>query len=161
MTDPSKPAMSTTMLGFGGPIVSQLALGTMTFGVKSDEATAHRQLDLFTAAGDTFLKSADGYGAGELERIVGRWIEKSGGHNDLMVATKSRFAPLAGSSGASRRGLMIAAERSRARLGVDTIGLYSVHGWHEDAPVEDALEALGDLVAKGVIHHVNWSNVTA
>lgn len=154
-------AMPTAMLGYGGPAVSRLALGTMTFAVETDEATAQAQLDLFTAAGGTFIDSADAYAAGESERILGRWIEKRGGHDDLIIATKGRFSPPAGSSGASRRGLRIAAERSRQRLGVDTIDLYFVHGWDKDAGVADTLEALADLVARGVIHHVGWSNVTA
>jgi aryl-alcohol dehydrogenase-like predicted oxidoreductase len=152
--------MPNAMLGRGGPIVSRLALGTMTFGVESDEATAHGQLDLFTASGGTFIDSADAYAAGESERIVGRWIERRGGHDDLIVATKGRFAPPACSTGASRRGLRIAAERSRERLKVDAIDLYSVHGWDKDVPVEATLEALADLVSQGVIHHVGWSNVT-
>lgn len=153
--------MPTAMLGRGGPVVSRLALGTMTFGVETDEATAHAQLDQFTSAGGTFIDSADAYAAGESERIIGRWIEKRGGHDDLIVATKGRFAPPAGSSGASRRGLRIAAERSRERLRVDAIDLYFVHGWDTDAPVQETLEGLADLVSRGLVHYVAWSNVTA
>jgi aryl-alcohol dehydrogenase-like predicted oxidoreductase len=161
MANATELEIPTTMLGRGGPVVSRLALGTMTFGVESDEETAHAQLDLFTAAGGTFIDTADAYAAGESERMIGRWVEKRGGHDDLIVATKGRFAPPAGSSGASRRGLRIAAERSRERLQLDAIDLYFVHGWDKDVPVEETLEALADLVSRGVVHHVAWSNVTA
>jgi aryl-alcohol dehydrogenase-like predicted oxidoreductase len=161
MAKDAPEAMPTAMLGRGGPIVSRLALGTMTFGVETGEGEAHAMLDRFAAAGGTFIDGADVYAAGEAERITGRWIARRGGHGDLIVATKGRFAPPAGSSGASRRGLRIAAERSRARLRVDAIDLYSVHGWDADVPVAETLEALADLVARGVVHHVGWSNVTA
>ena len=156
----SPTPLPTAPLGAGGSIVSRLALGTMTFGVETDEAEARGQLELFTGRGGTMIDTADVYADGESERIVGRWLADRGSRDDLVLATKGRFAPPAGSRGASRRGLRIAVERSLERLGTDTIDLYLVHGWDRDTPVRETLAALGDLVAAGRIHDVGWSNVT-
>jgi aryl-alcohol dehydrogenase-like predicted oxidoreductase len=152
--------MTTTGLGRGGPIVSRFGLGTMTFGVETDEGAAHRQLDAFVEAGGTFVDTADVYGNGESEQIIGRWAKRRGGIGDLVLATKGRFGPPAGSHGASRRSLVRSVDASLDRLGVDAIDLYFVHGWDEDTPVEETLDTLAALVRAGKIHHLGWSNVT-
>ncbi|MEO0493384.1 MAG: aldo/keto reductase [Actinomycetota bacterium] len=146
-------------LGSSGLSVSTLGLGTMTFGVESDETVAHQQLDTFHAAGGTFIDTADVYGAGESERIVGRWLADRR-PDDIVLATKGRFAPPAGSSGASRRSLTRSVDASLDRLGVDAIDLYFVHGWDDEVPVDETLATLTDLVAAGKLHHIGWSNVT-
>ena len=155
MSDP----MPRAPLGHTGLEVARLALGTMTFGVETDEDEAHAQLDRFVAAGGTMVDTADVYGDGESERIVGRWLADRA-PTDVVVATKGRFAPPPGSSGASRRGLTRAVAGSLDRLGVASIDLYLVHGWDPSVPVEETLATLTDLVAAGTIHHVGWSNVT-
>ena len=66
--------MDYRTLGRSGCAVSSLCLGTMTFGVETDEAGAHRQLDRFTEAGGTFIDTADVYGHGASEEIIGRWL---------------------------------------------------------------------------------------
>lgn len=147
-------------LGKGGPSVSMFGLGTMTFGVETAEADARRQLDTFVEAGGTFVDTADVYGDGESESIIGRWIANRGGADDLIVATKGRFAPPAGSHGASRRSLTRSVDASLGRLGVDAIDLYFVHGWDEHTPVSETLDTLSALVRAGKIHHLGWSNVT-
>ena len=164
-SSPSTPAVPSTQLttadlGAGGPIVSRLALGTMTFGVETPERDAHRQLDTFVAAGGTFIDTADVYGDGESERIIGRWAADRGGIDDLIISTKGRFAPPAGSYGASRRGLHRSVDASLTRLGVDAIDVYFVHGWDEHTPVAETLDTLTSLVRAGKIHHIAWSNVT-
>lgn len=148
------------MLGRGGPIVSSMALGTMTFGVETDEGVAHQQLDAFVEAGGTFIDTADVYGDGAAESIIGRWAQRRGGADDLIVATKGRFAPPAGSAGASRRSLVRSVDASLRRLGIDAIDLYSVHGWDDQTPIVDTLDTLTTLVRAGKIHHIGWSNVT-
>lgn len=151
--------MTTAQLGPRGPVVSRLALGTMTFGVETPEADAHTQLDAFTEAGGTFVDTADVYGDGESERIVGRWLADRG-HDHVVVATKGRFAPPSGSRGASRRSLVRSLDASLGRLGVEAVDVYFVHGWDEDTPVEETLDALSAEVRRGKIHSVGWSNVT-
>lgn len=147
-------------LGPGGPLVGPLALGTMTFGVETDEREARRQLDAFVAAGGGLVDTADVYGDGESERIIGRWLADRSAPDLPLVATKGRFAPPAGSTGASRRGLVRAVEASLGRLGRESIDLYLVHGWDRDVPLEETLDTLSSLVRAGKIHHLGWSNVT-
>lgn len=154
------PPMPTADLGRGGPVVSRFALGTMTFGVETDTNEARRQLDEFVDAGGTFIDTADVYGAGESERIIGRWASDRGGVDDLIIATKGRFAPPAGSRGASRRSIHRSVDASLQRLGLDAIDVYFVHGWDEHTPVAETLDTLSSLVRAGKIHHVGWSNVT-
>lgn len=150
---------SPRSLGSSGIRVSPLGLGTMTFGAETDEADAVAQLDRYRESGGTFIDTADVYGGGESERIIGRWLADRG-HNDMIVATKGRFAPPVGSSGASRRALVRSVDASLDRLGVEAIDLYFVHGWDDDTPVDDTLRTLSDLIAAGKIHNVGWSNVT-
>jgi aryl-alcohol dehydrogenase-like predicted oxidoreductase len=150
----------TSTLGRGGPIVSRFALGTMTFSVETNEDEAHRQLDTFVDSGGTFIDTADVYGGGESERIIGRWAKRRSGIGDLVLATKGRFGPPAGSHGASRRSLVRSVDASLDRLGVDAIDLYFVHGWDEATPVAETLDTLSALVRAGKIHHLGWSNVT-
>lgn len=146
-------------LGRSGLSVSRLALGAMTFGVETDEATAFAQLDAFRAHGGTLVDTADVYGDGESERIVGRWLADRR-PTETIVSTKGRFAPPAGSAGASRRSLVRSVDASLGRLGVDAIDVYFVHGWDGDTPVDETLDTLSGLVRAGKIHHVGWSNVT-
>lgn len=152
-------AMTTAQLGPRGPVASRLALGTMTFGVETLEEDAHAQLDAFVEAGGTLLDTADVYGGGESERIVGRWLADRP-HDHVLVAPKGRFAPPPGSRGASRRSLLRSIDASLQRLGADAVDLYFVHGWDVDTPVAETLDALSAEVRKGKIHSVGWSNVT-
>ena len=151
--------LPTAPLGTRGPSVSRIALGTMTFGVETDEAEAHRQLDAFVEAGGTMIDTADVYGAGESERIVGRWLAANPGA-EVVVATKGRFAPPPGSAGASRRSLVRSLDASLERIGVDAVDLYLVHGWDPVTPVEETLDVLSSFARQGRIHSIGWSNTT-
>lgn len=157
--DNDTPTMPTAPLGRSGLTVSRLALGTMTFGAESSTEEAMDQLDLFVAAGGTFIDTADVYADGESERIVGQWLRQRR-PQDVVVATKGRFGPPPGSSGASRRSLVRSVDASLTRLGVDAIDLYFVHGWDDAVPVAETLDTLSSLVRAGKIHHLGWSNVT-
>jgi aryl-alcohol dehydrogenase-like predicted oxidoreductase len=152
--------MKLNRLGNSGQHVSELGLGTMTFGAETDEPEARRQLDMYIAAGGNFVDTADVYGGGESERIIGRWLADRSPEG-IVLATKGRFAPPAGHSGASRRGLEIALDRSLERLGVGSVDLYYVHGWDPEAAVEETLGFLSDAVSAGKIGAVGWSNTTA
>jgi len=155
----TQPSIATRPLGRSGLTVSELALGTMTFGAETDEPEAHAQLDAFVAAGGTLIDTADVYGGGESERMIGRWLADRGA-GDTLVATKGRFAPPAGSSGASRRSLTTSIDASLDRLGIDAIDLYFVHGWDDGADLVDTLDALSAQVRAGKIHSLGWSNVS-
>lgn len=155
----SRAAMPTSVLGRNGPIVSRLALGTMTFGAETDEAEAHGQLDMFAGHGGTLIDTADVYSDGISEEIIGRWGKSRGGLGDMVITTKGRFSPPPGSHGASRRALVRSVDASLRRLKVDAIDLYLVHGWDRHTDVAETLGVLGDLVAAGKVHHTGWSNL--
>ncbi len=151
--------MPSAPLGAAGLTVSRLSLGTMTFGDETPPEDATAQLDLFVDSGGTHIDTADVYGDGESERIIGRWLRQR--HpTDVVIATKGRFAPPPGSAGASRRSLVRSVDASLERLGVDAIDLYYVHGWDDDTPLHETLDTLTALVRAGKLHHVGWSNVT-
>jgi aryl-alcohol dehydrogenase-like predicted oxidoreductase len=158
-TNAVSPTMPVTVLGRNGPVVSRLALGTMTFGAETSEHEAHRQLDLFAACGGTLIDTADVYSGGASEEIIGRWGQARGGLGDLVIATKGRFAPPLGSHGGSRRALVRCVEASLKRLQVEAIDLYFIHGWDRHTDLAETLVTLGDLVRAGKIHHTGWSNV--
>src|SRR6202044_791660 len=94
--------MDYRMLGDSGCAVSSLCLGTMTFGVETDESAAHQQLDLFTEAGGTMVDTADVYGDGRSEEIIGHWFASRPADvtDRVVLATKGRFAVDASPNGA-------------------------------------------------------------
>ena len=154
--------MQQRRLGDSGLVVSSLALGTMTFGAETDEEGAHAQLDRFVEAGGTLIDTADVYSQGASESIVGRWLQRRGRTDDVVLATKGRFPMGAGSlhQGAGRRYLRRAVEASLRRLGVDAIDLYQLHGWDPSVPLEETFSTLDDLVRAGTVRHVGVSNYT-
>ena len=83
------------MLGASGCAVSALCLGTMTFGEETDEPGAHQQLDRFVEAGGTLVDTADVYGDGMSEEMIGRWFASRPGEitEQVVLATKGRFGP--------------------------------------------------------------------
>ncbi len=147
-------------LGPGGPEVAHLALGTMTFGAETEESQAHRQLDMFVESGGNLIDTADVYSNGESEMIIGRWLANRSPTDDIVIATKGRFKPPAGSPGASRRSMVQSVEDSLERLGIDHVDVYFVHGWDQETPVEETLDTLSTLVREGKIKHLGWSNTT-
>jgi aryl-alcohol dehydrogenase-like predicted oxidoreductase len=154
--------MQLKRLGRTGLLVSELALGTMTFGAETDEPEAHAILDAFADAGGTFVDTADVYSAGVSEEFIGRWLARSGRRDDLVIATKARFALTDGDpdAGLSRAYLTKAVEASLRRLGVDTIDLHQAHCWDPATPIEETLDAYADLVQAGKIRYVGVSNFT-
>lgn len=153
--------MDYRKLGNSGAVVSTLCLGTMTFGAESDEATSHKILDDYVAAGGNFIDTADVYSAGVSEEIIGRWLAAH--HTEakqMVVATKGRFPTGLGPNdiGISRRHLTHALDDSLARLGVDQIDLYQMHGWDALTPLEETLRFLDDAVSAGKIAYYGFSN---
>src|SRR3954471_7721295 len=149
--------MEYRTLGRSGCAVSTLALGTMTFGAETDEASAHAQLDAFVAVGGTLIDTADVYGRGRSEEIIGRW---KGRRDDIVLATKARFPMGDGpnDSGLSRRHLTQALDASLRRLQTDRIDLYQVHAFDPLTPLEETFRCLDDAVRAGKILYVGLSN---
>src|SRR4051812_5295040 len=160
--------MKTRRLGRTGLKVSEICLGTMTFGHQCDERTSFAILDRAAERGVTFIDTADAYPvpptpetAGRTEEIVGRWLE--GKRDRFVLATKCRIRVGTGPNdeGLSRRHVMKAAEDSLRRLRTDRIDLYQAHAPDPDTPLEETLRAFDDLVRQGKVLYAGCSNYPA
>jgi aryl-alcohol dehydrogenase-like predicted oxidoreductase len=154
--------MDYRRLGRSGLKVSPLCLGAMMFGVQADEATSHQIIASAREAGVNFIDTADAYGAGRSEEVVGRAVRSD--RDRWVIATKVGYpagAPVATGADLSRKYVMHAVEASLRRLGTDYIDLYYLH--HDDAstPLEETVRALADLVRQGKIRYVGLSNFPA
>jgi aryl-alcohol dehydrogenase-like predicted oxidoreductase len=157
--------MEHVRLGRSGLQVSRLCLGTMTFGLQSDEATAVAIMDKAAEAGVDFFDTSDAYplggdlsSRGRTEEIIGRWM--SGQRDRFILATKC-FAPTGPApmdGGNSRRHIMAAVDASLRRLQTDYIDLYQLHGYDQNTPIDETLSALDDLVHAGKVRYVGASN---
>ncbi|MFF5157730.1 aldo/keto reductase [Streptomyces sp. NPDC000348] len=155
--------MQYRTLGRTGVQVSTLALGAMNFGrigrTTQDEATAI--VDTALEAGVNLIDTADMYGGGESEEMVGRAI--AGRRDDVVLATKAGM-PMGeerNHRGSSRRWLVTALEDSLRRLGVDHVDLYQIHRWDPATGDEETLSALTDLQRAGKIRHFGSSTFPA
>ncbi|HZR83495.1 MAG TPA: aldo/keto reductase [Candidatus Binatia bacterium] len=167
--------MKRRRLGRSGLVVSEICLGTMTFGSMADEATSLRILDRAYDAGIDFLDVAEVYPvppdrgwAGRSEEIVGKWL--AGKPRDaVFVATKVAGpgggwfqAPVRnGRTALDRHSIARAVDASLARLGTDYIDLYQTHWPDPDLPIEETLEGLARVVDEGKVRAIGCSNQTA
>jgi len=152
-------------LGRSGLQVSRLCLGTMTFGLQSDEATGVAVMDKAVEGGVDFFDTSDAYPLGgdlttrgRTEEIIGRWL--AGKRDRIILATKC-FAPTGPApfdGGNSRKHIMSAVEASLRRLGTDYIDLYQLHGYDRNTPIDETLSALDDLVHSGKVRYIGCSN---
>jgi aryl-alcohol dehydrogenase-like predicted oxidoreductase len=148
-------------LGQSGLKVSELCLGTMTFGTKTDRAEAHNIVDLALDGGINFFDTADGYGTGKSETILGEALK--GRRRQAVVATKffNPMGPGPNDSGMSRVHIMNAIEDSLRRLQMDYVDIYYIHHVDIQTPIEEMLRALDDLVRQGKVRYVACSNYQA
>jgi len=160
--------MRHVRLGRTGLLVSELCLGTMTFGLQCEEDESFAILDRADAGGITFLDTADVYPlggglptVGRTEEIVGKWLR--GKRDRFVLATKcvGRTGPAAWEQGSSRKHILDAVEASLRRLGTDYIDLYQLHGPDPGTPIDETLGALDDLVRSGKVRYVGCSNFLA
>lgn len=147
-------------LGRSGLKVSAMSLGTNAFGTRADEATSiavvHKALDL----GINLLDTADVYGNGESERIIG--LALKGRRSQAVLATKC-VMPMGNGpndSGASRQHILDAVDASLKRLQTEYIDLYQMHRWDANTPLEETLRTLDDLVRWGKVRYIGSSNYT-
>jgi aryl-alcohol dehydrogenase-like predicted oxidoreductase len=159
--------MRKRLLGRTGVLVSEFALGTMTFGQEADEPAADRLLDQYVESGGNLVDTADVYPPvgprGTSEEIIGRWLKKHPGMRDAIVlATKcrSRMDDSGNSEGLSRRWIIRACEGSLRRLQTDHIDLYQAHQWDPATPIEESLSAFDSLVRSGKVRYIGVSNFT-
>lgn len=161
--------MKYNQLGNTGMFVSEICLGTMTFGgagyfkvvgetgQKDATAIVARSLE----AGVNFIDTADVYSHGLSEQITGQALKDVGiKRSDVVIATKchGRMGPGPNDIGASRGHIMDAVSRSLERLQTDHIDLYQIHANDSVTPVEETMQALNDLVRQGMVRYVGVSN---
>jgi aryl-alcohol dehydrogenase-like predicted oxidoreductase len=153
--------MEYRRLGRTGLKVSEVCLGTMTFGMDGwgiDEEHSEQIIDLALEAGVNFIDTANSYAESRSETILGQALK--GRRDKLILATKV-FNPMGtdiNDSGTSRAHIMRAIEDSLKRLQTDYIDLYQIHHVDRETPTEERLRALDDLVHQGKVRYIGCSN---
>jgi aryl-alcohol dehydrogenase-like predicted oxidoreductase len=153
--------MEFRRLGRSGLKVSEICLGTMTFGHGTDADEAEHLVSAALDAGVIFFDTADGYSDGASEAMLGRALGAR--RRDVVIATKvfSPMGPGPNDSGMSRLHIVRAVEDSLRRLGTDYIDLYYIHHVDVQTPLEEMLRAFDDLVRQGKIRYTACSNYEA
>ena len=148
-------------MGRTGLKVSEVCLGTMTFGHGTDERASEEIVDLAFDSGVNFFDTANTYGDGASEVLLGNALK--GRRRDAVVATKvfNPFGPGPNDSGMSRVHIMNAVEDSLRRLQTDYLDLYYIHHVDTQTPLEEMLRALDDLVRQGKVRYTACSNYEA
>jgi aryl-alcohol dehydrogenase (NADP+) len=155
-------------LGRTGLKVSEICLGTMTFGFQCDEQTSFAILNRAWEGGINFIDTADAYPlppelptVGRTEEIIGDWFKANPGRrHETVLATKcyGRMSAAVNDQGLSRRHIMDAIEGSLKRLKTDFIDLYQVHFYDPNTPLDETLRALDDIVRAGKARYIGCSN---
>jgi 1-deoxyxylulose-5-phosphate synthase len=160
--------MQYRRFGQTGLNVSRLCLGTMTFGLQTEEDVSRLILDKAADAGINFIDTADVYplgggetNAGRTEEIVGRWLK--GRRDRFILATKAvgKVGPSPWDQGASRKHLLDAIDNSLRRLNTDYVDLYQLHSDDANTPLDETLEALDTIVRAGKARYIGVSNFLA
>lgn len=162
--------MQYTRLGNTGLKVSRLTLGCMSFGQPALQGTwtlndedSQPLLKQAVELGINFWDTANIYGMGSSEEIIGRAMRKFSRREDIVLATKLRFPMHAGPGGGglSRKAVMEQIDASLKRLGTDYIDLYQIHRFDSETPVEETMEALHDVVKAGKARYIGASSMWA
>ncbi len=155
-------------LGTTGLKVSQLALGTMTFGDDwgwgAEEGAARQLFDSYLEAGGNFIDTADLYTNGSSERMLGQFIKDSSTRDRIILTTKFSYNAESGNpnaGGNGRKNILRAVEGSLQRLSTDYIDVYMLHTWDQVTPAEEVMRTLDDLVRAGKVRHVALSDAPA
>ncbi len=158
--------MRFQLLGKSGLKVSQICLGTMTFGVESgfgaEEFQCRQMFDAYLNAGGNFIDTANIYSGGRSEKLLSNFIATE--RSRLVLASKFSMTTQASdpnAGGNSRKNLQQSLEASLKRLGTEYIDIYWVHAWDSVTPLDELLRALDDAVRAGKILYTGFSNVPA
>ena len=158
--------MNYRLLGRSGLRVSEISLGTMTFGEEwgwgSGKEEARKIYDAYREAGGNFIDTANLYTMGTSEQFVGEFVH---GHRDeVVIATKYTNAlpgNNANAAGNHRKSMMQSVEASLKRLGTNYIDLYWLHIWDSLTPVDEVMRAFDDLVSQGKVLYIGVSDAPA
>ncbi len=157
-------------IGKTGMKVSRLCLGMMSYGSKSwrewvlPEEDAKPFVKRALDAGINFFDTADVYSLGESERITGRLLREFGvKRENVVLATKvhGQMSEDVNDRGLSRKHILDSIDRSLQRLGMDYVDLYQIHRWDYNAPIEETMEALNDVVRAGKARYIGASSMFA
>jgi aryl-alcohol dehydrogenase-like predicted oxidoreductase len=158
--------MHYRLLGRSGLRVSELSLGTMTFGEDwgwgASAEESRRMFEAYVEAGGNFIDTANRYTDGTSERLVGEFVR--GDRERYVVATKYTLTMRPGDANASgnhRKNLVQSLEASLRRLGTDYVDLYWVHAWDAVTPIEEMMRALDDVVRAGKVLYLGISDAPA
>ncbi len=158
--------MRYQLLGNGGLRVSEIALGTMTFGDDwgwgAGKDACEEMFDRYVEAGGNFIDTANNYTDGTSERIVGELVGDE--RDEFVIATKYTLNTRPNDSNAGgnhRKNMFQSVEESLDRLDTDYIDLLWVHAWDGMTPIEEVMRGLDDLVSSGKVHYVGFSDTPA
>jgi 1-deoxyxylulose-5-phosphate synthase len=160
--------MNYTNLGKAGLKVSRICLGCMSYGLEErewglDEEQGRPFIKRALELGITFFDTANMYGNGRSEEVLGRALRDFAKRDEVVIATKVYFPmrPDVNGRGLSRKAIMTEIDRSLRRLGADYVDLYQIHRWDYDTPIEETLEALHDVVKSGKARYIGASSMFA
>jgi aryl-alcohol dehydrogenase-like predicted oxidoreductase len=155
--------MQHRFLGNTGLKISELVLGTQTFGWGADKKQAFSMADRYADSGGNVFDTADIYNGGLAESMLGSWLAERRERDRWVVATKVFFPTGDGpnDSGLSRKHIMASMEQSLRRLGTEYVDLYQMHCCDRSTPLEETLRCLDDLVTSGKVRYLGASNFTA
>jgi 1-deoxyxylulose-5-phosphate synthase len=160
--------MNYTNLGKTGLKISRICLGCMSYGLakrkwfleeKDGRVFIQRALEL----GINFFDTANMYGDGASEEVLGRALRDFARRDEVVIATKVYFPmrPDANGRGLSRKAILSEIDHSLQRLGTDYVDLYQIHRWDYETPIEETLEALHDVVKAGKARYIGASSMFA
>ena len=161
--------MEQTRLGNSGLHVSRICLGMLSFANDAkrawvlDETAAEPIVKAAIDGGITFFDTADSYSGGASEIATGRLLKKLIARDEMVLATKVYFdmTPGPNGRGLSRKHILSAIDASLTRLGMDYVDLYQIHRWDSETPMEEAMEALHDVVKSGKARYIGASSMYA
>ena len=142
-------------------MVSPLCLGANVFGWTADRTATFNVLDAFVALGFNFIDTADVYGRGESENLIGEWLEKRGARDKIILATKVGYEMGPTERGLSKAYITRAVDASLKRLKTHFIDLYQAHIDDPATPLEETLSAFASLIQAGKVRVIGASNYDA
>ena len=150
----AKNTMQYRQLGQSDLTVSQIGMGCVTFGREIEESLSLEILNHAFERGITLFDTAEAYGGGASEQILGKWMADRKNREQILLASK-----VSGTLTYDR--IVSSANESLSRLNTDYIDLFQLHVWDENTPLDESLRALADLHSQGKIRHIGCSNYTA
>lgn len=160
--------MKFVNLGRSGLKVSRIALGCMSFSLEArdwriDESASFSIIRQALESGINFFDTADMYGEGESEMVLGRAIKRYAKRDEVVLATKVYYPvrPDVNGRGLSRKAIFASIDASLQRFGCDFVDLYQIHRWDSNTPIDETLEALHDVIRAGKVRYIGASSMFA